>query len=278
MVETRGGRRFAVFFLVAAFLVLFLGRWLRPVDDVTSTVAAPFVAVVSGATSAVGDTISEVLEAGRLRHENQVLSQQNARLIRELITYKSEAHDNTLYRAMLRFAGQNSHMDLMPAQVIGGDTLGLGGYIIVNRGRSDGLRDGMTVLDQNGYFVGSISDLESNNAKVLLMESPSSSIDALDLSTRAHGIVNGRYAGIPQLKYVRTGDVLHVNDLIVTSGQMNLFPRNLLLGQVTRVYHRKVAVFQTADVRPAADIQHLEMVQIVRNWNPQVPTKLVTSH
>lgn len=277
MVETRGGRRLAVFFLIAAFLVLFLGRWLRPVDDVASSAAAPFVAVISGAASATGDTISGILDAGELRHENQILARQNAKLIRELITYKSDAHDNTLFKAMLRFSSQNSHMDLVPAQVIGGDTLGVGGYIIINKGRTDGLREGMTVLDQNGYFVGSVSDLESNNARVLLMESPSSSIGAVDLTTRAQGLVEGRYASTPQLADVATRDRLHVNDLVVTSGQMNLYPRNLLLGQVTRVYHRKVAVFQSADIRPAADFQHLEMVQVVRNWNPQIPTRLVSN-
>ena len=40
MVETRGGRRFAATFFVAAFLVLLLGRWVKPVNDAALTAAA----------------------------------------------------------------------------------------------------------------------------------------------------------------------------------------------------------------------------------------------
>jgi cell shape-determining protein MreC len=37
-------------------------------------------------------------------------------------------------------------------------------------------------------------------------------------------------------------------------------------------------VFQTAIVRPAADIQHLELVQVIRNWVPSAPARLIPSH
>ena len=54
MVEARGGRRFAVVFLVAAFLVLLLGRWVKPVNLVALSVAAPFASVASTVATDVG--------------------------------------------------------------------------------------------------------------------------------------------------------------------------------------------------------------------------------
>lgn len=278
MVETRGGRRFAVLFLVGAFLVLILGRWISPVDHVAMSVTAPFAAVINGAANGVGDTVGGIMNAGQIEGENRALKKQNATLIQTIIKLKSQAHDYGLMARMLRFEQPNSHMDYLPARVIYSDPTGLGAYIVINKGTRDGLHEGMTVLDQNGYFVGSVTDLTFNAARVLLMLSPSSSVAAMDLKTQAAGLIEGRYASRPQLKYVVTGSKLHTNDLIVTQGQANLYPRDLLMGQVISVHKSPQNVFQTADIRPAADFAHLEMVQIVRNWIPHYPAKLITPH
>jgi rod shape-determining protein MreC len=179
---------------------------------------------------------------------------------------------------MLNFEQTNSHMDYLPARVIYSDPTGLGAYVVINKGSRDGLRQGMTVLDQNGYFVGSITDLTVNAARVLLMLSPSSSVAAVDFNTHAQGLIEGRYAASPQLKYVLTGNKLHVKDLVVTAGQANLYPRNLLMGQVVSVTSSPQNVFQTANIRPAADFAHLEMVQVIRNWIPQYPARLINQH
>lgn len=278
MVETRGGRRFAVLFLVGAFLVLILGRWISPVDHVAMSVTAPFAAVINGAANGVGDTVGGILNAGQIQGENRALKKQNAMLVQRIIQLQSQARDNSLLRNMVRFETVNSHMDYLPARVIYSDPTGLGAYIVIDKGTRDGLREGMTVLDQNGYFVGSITDLTVNAARVLLMLSPSSSVAAMDIKTQAAGLIEGRYASGPELKYVLTGSRLHTNDLLVTQGQANLYPRNLLMGQIIKVHKSPQNVFQTADIRPAADFAHLEIVQVIRNWIPHYPARLITQH
>lgn len=278
MVETRGGRRFAVLFLVGAFLVLILGRWVAPVDHVAMSITAPFAAVINGAANGAGDTLSGFLNVSQIQGENTQLKKQNAMLVQRLILLQSQQHDDALLRKMLNFEDSNAHMDYLPSRVIYSDPTGLGSYIVINKGSRDGLREGMTVLDQNGYFVGSITDLTVNAARVLLMLSPSSSVAASDIKTQAQGLIEGRYAGGPELRYVLTGSKLHVNDLVVTQGQANLYPRNLLMGQITRVISSPQNVFQTAEIRPAANFADLEIVQVVRNWIPQYPARLITQH
>jgi rod shape-determining protein MreC len=277
MVETRGGRRLAVFFLVSSFLVLLLGRWIKPVDDAALTVAAPFASVVSSVADGVSNLVTGVVEGPRLYNENQQLRTEMETLLQQNITLKQEQHENTILRAMLNFHDQNGHMDLFPARVIASDAnvTSVAPYIIINRGSRDGLRDGMTVLDQYGNFVGSISDVISNASKVLLMVSASSSVGAIDLKTRAVGLVEGEYASQPLFKFSVASQSMHAGDLVVTSGDYNLYPRNILLGQIVRVTHRNVSLFQTGRLRPAADFSNLEIVQVVRNYVPSVPVKLL---
>lgn len=280
MVETRGGRRFAVFFLAAAFLVLILGRWLTPVNHMALSAAAPFAAVVSAAASEVGNGVSGIVDGPGLREQNQQLQLKIGTLLRSNAILQEQAHENQILTSMLRYDDANNHMDFLTARVIttgpnGPDSLDP--YIIINRGTRDGLHNGMTVLNQDGYFVGTIVDIMSNAAKVLLMISPSSSVGAIDLKTRAVGLVEGKFAARPVFDFVVTSATIHVGDFIVTSGQDNLYPRTLLLGQVVRVRHSNVSVFQTAEIAPAANFQDLEMVQVVRNFVPSVPSKLLTS-
>lgn len=274
MVESRSGRRFALFFFVAAFLVLALGRWLKPVDEAALSVAAPFVSAVDAGASAVGSAVSGLTQGYRLRDENRMLRQEVATLLRRNVMLQAEQHENQLLRRMLRYDDPNTHMNMLPADVIGIDPNSRD-YVLINRGTRDGIRAGMTVLDRGGFFVGSVVDTTSNAAKVLLMLSPSSSVGAIDLSTRASGLVEGRYDGRPQLRWVTSSATVHKGDFVITSGQFNLFPRKLLLGQVVRVRHSNVALFQTADIQPAADFQNLEMVQVVRSFIPSVPSKLI---
>jgi rod shape-determining protein MreC len=275
MVEARGGRRFAAVFLVAAFLVLLLGRWVKPVNLVALSVAAPFASVASAIATDTGDVISGVTQGNRWRNENKALQDQVGLVVRQNMLLQAELHDDKLLRSMLHFDELNNHMEFLTARVIMQDPNGLAPYILINRGTRDGLRRGMTVVSHRGYFVGSIIDLTSNAAKVQLVTSPSSSVGALDLKTRASGLVEGQYSGPPQLHWVVANSTLHKLDFIVTSGQENLFPRTILIGQVMSVEHQNSALFQSAVIKPAADFSNLEIVQVIRNFIPSAPNRLI---
>lgn len=277
MVETHSGRRFAVLFFALSFLVLVLGRWLQPVDHAVLSVAAPFEGALTSIAGGVGDVVSGVFNGSRLRDENLKLTKQNALLLQQVLALKEQEHENELLRRMLSFSQDNPHMDLLRARVIGEDPNGLEPYVIINRGTRDGLRKDMTVLDQNGYFVGRVDDAGGNAAKVLLLLSPSSSVGAYDMATRATGVVEGQYGARPRLRYVMSRAMLRRGDFILTSGQLNLYPRGLTIGQVLAVHRHDYDFLQEADIQPAADFSNLEVVQVVRNQPPAVPASLVKS-
>jgi rod shape-determining protein MreC len=278
MVEARGGRRFAFVFLVAAFLVLLLGRWVKPVNAVALSVAAPFASVASTVATDVGDVVSGVTQGYRWRDENKTLQDRVGILMRQNMLLQARLHDDGILRSMLQYDDLNNHMEFLTARVIMQDPNALAPYILINRGTRDGLRRGMTVVQQHGYFVGSIVDLTTNAAKIQLVTSPSSSVGAMDLKTRASGLVEGQYSGLPQLHWVVANSTLHKLDFIVTSGQENLFPRTILIGQVVSVQHQNSALFQSAVIQPAADLSDLEMVQVIRNFIPSAPNRLIGNH
>lgn len=277
MVDTRGGRRFALLFLGAAFLVLLLGHWLRPVDNVAVTVAAPFAAVLSGVTSGSGDLLSGVVEGPSLYNENKHLRQQIGQLLSRNSQLQAQMRDYAVMKRMLKYDDGSSGLSLLTARVIGVAPDPLSPYIFIDKGLRDHLTTGMSVVDQNGYFIGSLSDVMPTSSRVLLMVNPSSSVGAVDEQTHASGVVDGQYGNRAQLDYVGTRASLRPGDIVVTAGLMNMYPRNLVIGQITSVTRRNVSLFQTAQLRPAADIQNLTLVQVIRSFKPMVqPPRTVT--
>ncbi|HEX6507718.1 MAG TPA: rod shape-determining protein MreC, partial [Chloroflexota bacterium] len=240
--------------------------------------AAPFAAVASAAATSVGDTLSGLTQGPRWRDENKTLQDRVAILMRENMYLQAQLHDDKILRSMLRFDELNNRTQFLTARVIMQDPNGLAPYIIINRGTRDGLRKGMTVVTHRGYFVGAIVDLTSNAARVQLMTSPSSSVGAIDLRTRASGVIEGQYSGLPEFNLVVTSASLRKNDWVVTSGQLNLFPRTILIGEIVSVHHQNAALFQTAVIQPAADFSDLEMVQVVKNFVPNAPNRLLNPH
>jgi rod shape-determining protein MreC len=274
MVETRGGRRFAILFLVAAFLVLLLGRWLSPVDRVAITVAAPFSAAINGVASWTGDALSGVFDGPGLHSQIHDLEKKNAALIRARVSDAELRRENAIYKRMLGVVESQKNLNSLVANVIGRDSNGIEPDILINKGSRDGLRNGMTVLSADGYFVGAITYVTPNAARVLPMLSPSSSVGAIDVRSRAQGLVEGKYASAPVLDNVDENQSLHPGDIIETSGQCNLFPPNQIIGQVVTVHHNDVSLFQTAVIRPGADFGDLESVLVIRSLAPPVPSAL----
>ncbi|HLJ66603.1 MAG TPA: rod shape-determining protein MreC [Chloroflexota bacterium] len=262
-------------FLVAAFLVLFLGRWLAPIDRVGLSAAAPFQSAITAVTSAIGDTISGVVNGPRFQQENGTLRKTIGVLMRENAALQSSRYENQIFRRMLNFRDRNPNLRLMVARVIGTLNDPLNPVSFISRGSRDGLVDGMTVLDQNGYFAGKIVDIGSNWAKVQWVLSPSSSVGAMDVTTRASGVVDGKFDARPVLEYVPTSRVLRAGDFVVTSGVWNEFPRTLLIGQIVSVHHSSSDMFQSAVIQPLADFSDLEIVQVVKGYRPSQPNQWI---
>jgi rod shape-determining protein MreC len=276
MVDIRSGRRVAFFFFAAAFLLLFVGRWLGPVDSIALSAAAPFQGVVSRVANRVQDTVSGVFQGPRLRDENEKLKTQIGFLINQNLRLQQEMRDNTRLASLLKFTDANPHLDHVVSRVIGQDSNSLSPMILINKGTRDGMRKGLTVLDQHGYFVGTITSVDQLSAWVQLMLSPSSSVGAIDLETQAKGLVEGKFASTPVFDNVVVSSTIHPGDFIVTSGDYNLYPRTLLLGQVTSVIRRPFDMLQTARIQPAANFGDLAIVDVIRNWIPTQSNHVVT--
>jgi rod shape-determining protein MreC len=203
------------------------------------------------------------------------VQQENTRLRADL------AREQTQRARLAELEAENIHLgDLLElkqalalkavaANVIGADASGLARTLVLAGGADQGFEAGMGVLSTEGV-VGKLIAVGPSSSRVLLINDHNSALDAFDQRSRVRGIVAGIVDDGLVIKYVDRSEDVKRGDTIVTSGLDGIFPRGLLVGQVTAV-REGPGLFLTVNVAPAADFHRLEQVLIVTQRIPQPP-------
>jgi rod shape-determining protein MreC len=204
------------------------------------------------------------------------VQRENARLRAEL------AREETQRARLAELEAENRHLsDLLElkqalalksaaADVIGADASGLARTLVVEGGSDHDFEAGMAVLSTEGV-VGKLIAVGPTSSRVLLINDHNSALDTFDQRSRVRGIVAGVVDDGLVMKYVDRSEDVKAGDTIVTSGLDGIFPRGLLVGEVTAVTREGPGLFLTVNVAPAADFRRLEQVLVVTQTIPQPP-------
>ncbi len=168
---------------------------------------------------------------------------------------------NVRLRSLLKFKKEMTHK-VLAAEVIGKDPSLWYKTIIIDKGKDDGVKPGMTVVVPEG-IAGQVIDVSSDYSKVLLIIDPNSAVDALVQRTRARGIIKGQSGGQCLFQYVLRKHEVRVGDQVVSTGLDGVFPKGLALGHVSGVVKRGAGIFQEVTVTPFVDFEKLEEVLVV---------------
>jgi rod shape-determining protein MreC len=192
-------------------------------------------------------------ENDRLRAELEQLRLQN----RELSAQASEAQR---LGALLKFTDAHPEVPMLAAQVIGASADPASHTLALNRGNRDHVRPNMAVITPDG-IVGKIVEVLSNTSEVLLITDKDSGAGALLADTRTQGVIKGSGDPDARLDYIVNDEPVHVGEMVLTSGQDRIFPKDLLIGSIAST--APGVNFQTIHVRPAARLDRLEDVLIL---------------
>ena len=197
----------------------------------------------------------------RTQDENRMLREIVEELKQERTQLLEERSENLRLRSLLGFK-HGVPKPLLPAQVIGKDLSGWFQTFVIDRGKRDGVEEGMAVLSVQG-IVGQIMESSNNFSRVLLITDPNSSVAALVQRTRARGITEGNGLDGCRLKYLHRSEDVQQGDLVLSSGLDGVYPKGTLIGTLTRVRKRETELFQFVHVQPSVDFHKLEEVVVL---------------
>ncbi len=210
--------------------------------------------MVSDMFRSLGDWSSTLQRVAELEEENRQLRQWRERAI--LLEQQN---------AQLREVANiqvNEQLSTVAAQVTADTSGAFRNSVLINAGRRNSISDGWAVMDGRG-LIGRISGVGRTSSRVILITDTTSRIPVKIRPSGARGIVAGRNTRLPQLELVTNLNQLSSGDTVFTSGEGGIFPPDLLVGTVSVNANNQVVIL------PAADINNLELVNVIRSRPPQ---------
>jgi len=253
-------------FVAAALLLLDRGGGLSSPKAWLSRWAASGEMALSRLLGNIGNARVFFQDLDELRADNEMLRQRVEDLTVELAALGEVVAENEVLRRELGFVQTQGVLGLRGADVTGRVAVAEPGNLIraihVDFGRNAGLLPDMPVVTGRG-LVGRVIEVEGAVSEVLLITDSRSSVAALIQRTRTAGIVRGQVDGSLVMDGIARDADVQVGDIVLTSGLGGVFPKGIVIGQVSQVLHSDTAMFLKAVVSPSVDLSSLEVVLVV---------------
>jgi rod shape-determining protein MreC len=257
--------------LVVLFVLMIITAGQEDVTGAKSLIGGvlePIQGFFYDATDGIATFFAGLFTTNDLAKVNADLSEQLADLKGQLGDYEELKQENTRLKAALDYTEQNKQYKFVMARVTGRS---LGQWFItfsINKGVSDGIRKDCPVVTQDG-LVGRVIQTGATWSQIMAIIDGDSNVPGLVERTRDNGILEGSDAadGAATLKMqnLPLDADLMPQDKIITSGLGGVYPKGLVIGEITKVDRsgEKNSMQKSATVKPAVDFLHLEEVMVI---------------
>ncbi len=256
--------------VVASLLFLAASRFaiFDPLENTAQSLTAPIESALQDATRPAADFVNNLTDINRLTSETQTLREEKERLLAEVARLQEAEQELHQVQQLLELRGTGTGDSFIAANVFAREPNNLQNRIAIDRGRADGLREGMIVLTKQGSLVGTISRVLDDVAWVTLITDPSSAVSGLIQASRVQGVIVGAADGTLTMEFVEETADVKEGDLVLTSGIGGRHPTGELIGQIVDVERSAQELFQAVRVQPLADLSRLEGVLVLDSFLP----------
>ena len=204
-----------------------------------------------------------------LKEENQLMMDHNAMLMSELYINNNNISLKDSASSDYRF---------IPANVINNSIYHLNNFLLIDKGRKDGIKKDMGVISANG-IVGKIANVSDNYASVISMLHPYSVVSArftenqhlANVSWETTDYRFGTVKDIPLHLFPQKGDTL------VTSGFSNIYPADIMIGTIEEMLDNNSKDFNTAKIRFSTNFSTLRHVYVIENLHQTEIDSLISN-
>ncbi|MDN6162063.1 MAG: rod shape-determining protein MreC [Atopostipes sp.] len=259
---------FAVFMSLLLFTFKNLGTASYPqqlVNDVSATIGQ----VISKPVNALNNFFSDINNLQDNFEENQKLKKELDKLAETQVELGTVSKENKELKTELDLQATLTDYDLITGSVIARNPDHWIDQIIIDRGSSHGLIQGMSVMSNNG-LIGRVSEVSSTSSKVTLLTAPEessvqTSAEVILEDDSIFGVISAYDDEKNKLimeQIISTEEIKEGNE-IITSGLGGIVPRGLLVGEVSEVTLDRHGLGQRVYIEPAANFDNIRFVTII---------------
>lgn len=204
-----------------------------------------------------------------LRSENEALAEQNALLLKRLGCDDVEA-DTAYYDDIFTY---------IPAHVINNNIYEVNNYLVIDKGKIDGIEPDMGVICDGGV-VGKVLNVSNHYASVMSMLNSHSVISCrfIDNQYVANVVWDGGNYRFGKVNDIPSHLNINVGDTLVTSGFSNSFPADVMVGTIAESVEDEGNMFNTAKLKFSTNFNTLRHVYVVKNnYKAEIDSLCITN-
>ena len=249
----------SILFILTFLLVLFNKTDYVIVNKVKSfsiDIITPTVAFINFPIKVTTKAVKTITEIRFLKQENLKLKEEIIRLKKwQTLAFKNQ-RENQAYKKLLDSTVVEINV-IKTAAVISQSSKIYAKTILINAGLNHGASVDMSVINERG-LVGKIISLTNNNSRVILINDQNSSVPVKTISNKFFAIIKGTADGkYLTSSFIKNDKIPKVGELLITSGNTNTFPQDILVGKVIKVSEDNFIAL------PYVDFENIEFVQVV---------------
>lgn len=247
-----------VFYVLVSFVLLFSHNAYQQSIYLTSA---------NSVTSSVYDATSRVTGYFHLRSINESLQSSNARLENEVLNLRHKLDEClSLVPDSLKQDLTANRFGYIPATVVNNSVRHPRNYFSIDKGKADGVKTGMGVVDQNGV-AGIVNVTGEHTSRVISLLNQTQHFSVKIKGTNFIGSLNwrGNDPAVAYMDEVPRHAIYHAGDTIVTSGFSTTFPENIPVGTVLNRIKGDDDNFYILKIRLNSDFRALSAVRVIKD-------------
>ena len=248
-----------------------MGGTADPLSNAATTITAPVRSLVSNVLDWAEGVYNYVFRYEELNTELDTLRKQVADLEAQLRESGEAARENQQLRQLLRL--QEKHQDFVfeSARVTQRSTTNWESTFTLSKGSSAGVQTGNCVISETGALVGVVEEVGLNYCRVSTVINTDIEMGGICVRTDCAGILEGDFALMSQgrlkLSYLPDDAQLRPGDQILTSGQGDIYPPDLVVGRVEELRSDPSGMMRYAVLKPQVQLDSLVDVFIIKEFD-----------
>ena len=236
-----------------------LGFIITPLQNISSG--------ISGFFTGIGDYfVSSKTYSEEMARLNEQLDNAN----KKLIDYEKAIRENEEYKKYLDLKEENPDFVFRAAEITAFDPANAFYSFTINQGSIHGIDVNDTVISGE-YLVGVIYKVYPTSAVVITILDPKMSFGVYEVQSRTSSYATSTLElsrdGLCKMSNLDVATTVAPGGRVNTSGAGGIYPRDLMVGEVTEIRNDEQSISAYAVIKPGADIKSLRDVFVITSFN-----------
>lgn len=260
----------AVVLAVIAVSALIMDSGANVTDGTVRTLTGPAERALTWVVRQLEHVYGYMFKYDSLVEENEQLRARILEMQEEVRQSEATNEENALLRQLLELSEVRPEFDFEMASITSWSSSTWSSSFIINRGSRAGIELYDSVVTENGCLIGQVVAVTGTTATVRTLIDSSTSIGAYigrtGISAVAEGDYDTMHDGVLKLTYLPDGAQVYNGDTVLTSGSGEVFPPDLIIGEVRAMKVDEGGFTEYGLIEPAVKLSALTHVFVIKDF------------